>query len=292
MVKYNINIIRNFLNYLLHHDVCPEFKNQINAARAICDKAQKELWSIAELLPLLPGDFNMACSVIFGGMYQGMYSDNEQWMEGLDLDMNTGISPDKARRIFKIALAANANDDIFENYRKQLADKTCRVVSTEETGLEVTELIFPNHEALSLYSQYQCDGLKIIGRMRAKTWFCPDREDEDLTEEEEAALAATPPVIKDHEFWVEEELLKKCFVGMKFETTVSQLNFGVSFFDAITGVHCSFYQVLPNNLMEGWRQPEKEWLPMRAKGAGGPNLDHDFDEDIEGENAEPGLESR
>ena len=292
MVKYNVNIIRNFLNYLLHHDVCPEYKDQINAARGICDKAQKELWSIAELLPLLPGDFNMACSVIFGGMYQGMYTDKQQWMEGLDLELNTAISPEQARNVFKIALAANANDSIFDKYKKQLGDKACRVVATEDTGLEITEIILPHQEALTLYAQPQCAGLKTIGKMKAKTWFSPDIEDEDLTEEEEAALAATTPVIKGYEFWVEEELLHKCFVGMKFETKVTHLSFGISYFDAISGVHCSFYQMLPNKLMEGWREPEKEWLPMRTRGAGGPSVDDEFNEDFEDEDAEPGVEKK
>jgi hypothetical protein len=292
MVKYNVNIIRNFLNYLLHHDVCPEYKDQINAARAICDKAQTELWSVAELLPLLPGDFNMACSVIFGGMYQGLYAEKQQWMEGLDLEFNAGMSPEQARKTFKMALAANANDGMFDKYRKQLEEKACKVMSTEETGLEVTEILLPHQEARALYAQRQCAGLKTIGKMKARTWLPPVTEDEDLTEEEEAALAGTTPVIKDYEFWIEEDLLHKCFVGMKFEAKVTHLSFGVSYFDAIAGVHCSFYQMLPNKLMEGWRQPEKEWLPYKARGPGGPDLDDDFNEDFEGEDGEPGVEKK
>ncbi|KAK4696559.1 hypothetical protein P7C71_g1382, partial [Lecanoromycetidae sp. Uapishka_2] len=264
-LKYLVNIIRNFLNYLLHHDVCPEYQGQINASRAVCDKAEKELWKIAQVTPLLPGDFNMACSEIFGGMYQGMYSENQAWMEGLDIDYQCGISPARARNVFKVALAANANDELFQKYSKQLQDKSWYIDSVEDTGFEITDIEPPTNTARSLYAQGQYADLKIVGKMRAKTWSSPNKEDEDLTEEEEAALATTAPKVKDYEFWIEEELLQKLFVGMKFDTKVTQLSFGVFYFDHISGVHCSFYQVLPNEMMSGWRDPEKQWLPMKKK---------------------------
>lgn len=47
-VKYLIGIIRNFFNYLLYHEVCPEYKDQINAARTLCDKAVIEIVRICQ----------------------------------------------------------------------------------------------------------------------------------------------------------------------------------------------------------------------------------------------------
>lgn len=224
----------------------------------------------------------MACSEIFGGMYHGMYSENQKWMEGLDIDYQCGISPERARNAFKIALAANADDEIFQKYKDQLHDKTWRITSVEDTGFEVTEIVFPNSSAQGLYAQDQYADLKIVGKLKAKTWFSPNQESEDLTEEGEAALAASTPEIKHYEFWIEEELLQKCFVGMKFDATVTQLSFGISYFDAIIGVHCSFYQVLPNEMMAGWREPEKEWLPMKKKNMLAQSTDGDAEEDFEG----------
>lgn len=46
-VKHLVGIIRNFLNYLLYHDVCPEYKDQIYAARALCDRASTEIVRIS-----------------------------------------------------------------------------------------------------------------------------------------------------------------------------------------------------------------------------------------------------
>lgn len=281
-IKYCVGIIRNFFNYLLHHDVCPDYKDQVYAARTLCDKAEKELWSLSQCNAMLPGDFNKACSEIFGGMYQGMWTANQEWMQGMDLDYDIGISPQQARKVFKYALAVNADDDTHETYRKQLGEKTTEITSVKEnTGFEVTEILLPTQETLDFYAQPDAAGLKPVGKMRAKTWIIPTAAEEDLTEEEEAALAAKTPEIKHYEFWVENDVLSHCVVGMKLEATVTELSFGVSYFDALSGVHCSFYQLLPNELMAGWREPEKEWLPMRKK-VGVANHNADFD-DLPGE---------
>ncbi len=232
---------------------------------------------------MLPGDFNKSCSEIFGGMYQGMWSANQEWMQGMDLDYEIGISPHHARKVFKYALAVNADDDTLKTYEKQLKEKATKATSVHEyTGFEVTEIIFATQETLNFYAQRECADLKPIGKMRAKSWIVPTAASEDLTEEEAAALAAKTPETKHYEFWVEDEILSHCVVGMKVEATVTELSFGVSYFDALSGVHCSFYQLLPNELMVGWREPEKEWLPMKKKTGGADNRDADFN-DIPGE---------
>lgn len=217
------------------------------------------------MTPLLPGEFNMACSEIFGGSYQGMYSTDRSWMGDLEVECNAGISPDRARNVFKIGLAANASDELFPKYRQQLNDRTYKVVGIEDVAFEVTEIILANETVLNLYGQQQWAGLKAIGKMEAKTWFSPHAPQEDLTKEEEAHLKANPPKLKTFEFWVEEEILKKCAVGMKFEATVRETSFGLTYFDAFHGVHCSFYELIPNELMTDWREIEKEWLPMKKK---------------------------
>lgn len=278
-VQYFVGIIRNFFNYLLHHDVCPDYKDQVYAARTLCDKAEKELWAISQCTPMLPGDFNKSCSEIFGGMYQGMWSENQEWLQGVEVDYEIGISPQHARKVFKYALAVNADDGTLRTYSKQLEEKATNIVSVNENiGFEVTEIIFATQDIIDFYAQTECADLKPIGKMKAKTWIIPTSADDDLTEEEETALAAKVPETKYYEFWVEDEILSRCVVGMKLEATVTELSFGLSYFDALSGVHCSFYQLLPNELMAGWRAPEKEWLPMR-KEAG---RDADFD-DIPGE---------
>ena len=262
-VKKFVGVIRNFLNYLLHHDVCPEFKDQIDAARNLCDRAPRELWNVITITSLLPGNFNMACSEVFGGMYQGMYTTNDAWMEGLEWIKPAGISPDLARKVFKIGVAANASDEMFASYKHQLSNKDCRVINVEETGFEVTSIINPSETAINLYGQQENADLKTLGKIEARTWRNPSDPDDDLTEEEEASLKANPPIPKIYEFWVEEEILKKCEIGMKFEATIQETNFGLTYLDTISRVHCSFYQITPNDFMEDWREIEKEWRPKK-----------------------------
>ena len=266
-IKSHTTIIFNFLNYLLHHDVCPEYRSQVYAARSLCTLAEKELWQIVQAQALLPGDFNTACSEIFGGMFRGLYTTGEEeWAQGSDI--NRGMSPEMARKVFKVALASNARRDVFEKYQKQSKEKTIGASSITDVGLEVTELIPATQHVLNIYSHDLAKGLKPVGIMKAKTWYNPAAEDEDLTEEEEAAAATNHREAKEYEFWVEDHVLEKCFVGMKFETTVTELSFGVSYFDALFGVLCSFYNVLPNELMHGWKEPGPP-LPMREKPKGG-----------------------
>ena len=221
----------------------------------------------------------MACSILFGGMYQGIYESNCEWLDEEEKKANAGMDPEQARRVFKFALAANADDETFRTYKKHLTEGTCHITSSEEVGLEVIDIILPNDEARSLYAQRQCTGLKIIGKMKARSWFdVSAAEDEDLTEEEEAAAAARVSVVKHYEFWIEEDILQYMFIGMKIGTKITHLNFGVSYFDAIDGVHCSFFTRSPNQMMGGWREPEKEWLPMRPKNNGANNMDEGFED--------------
>ena len=303
-IKSHTTIIFNFLNYLLHHEVCSEYRSQIYASRALCTLAEKELWQIIQVQTMFPGDFNTACSEIFGGILRGLYTTgDEEWSQGIDVQR--GIGPEMARKVFKIGLAARAGKDVFQKYKTQSEAKTIKINSITDVGLEVTELIPATTQVLNIYAHDLAQGLQPLGLLKARSWHNPADDDEDLTEEEEAA-AAMHREAKEYEFWVEDRVLDKCFVGMKFETTVTELSFGVSYFDAVFGVHCSFYRVLPNEMMYGWREPGPK-LPMREKnkvasgdGADGcgdgdvgnedredeGGLDGEVDEEVKGENLE------
>ena len=201
----------------------------------------------------------------------------------MDLDYDVSISPHHARKVFKYAIAATADDNTHETYRQQLNENATKITSVQEyAGFEVTEILFPSKDILDFYAQPEAAGLKPVGKLRAKTWIVPTAAEEDLTEEEEAALATKSPEINHYEFWIETDILSHCVVGMKIEATITKLSFGVSYFDAIHRVHCSFYQLLPNELIAGWRAPEKEWLPIRKRTQGDESGDVDFD-DIPGE---------
>lgn len=265
-IKSYIAVIRNFLNYILHHDVCPEYNDQINATRRLCDQAEQELWKIAQAQGLIPGDVNRACSEIFGGFYQGLYVGDQEWAEGVE---SSNMSPEIARKVFRIALAAQASDTVFEQYKAQTADRSIRVTSILQLTLQVTETIPAGQEARKIYKRPEAAGLRPVGKLKTVVWPNPLEWDEDLTVEEEAEKAATAAgaaseAPAEFEFWVEDELLRHLFVGMKFETQVHRTSFGFDYFDVVTAVWCSFFTLLPNEQMIGWREPGPK-LPMREK---------------------------
>ena len=280
-IKLCTSTIFNFLNYLIHHDVCPEYQDDINAARAVCLQAEEELWQIARANAMLPGNFNQACSTIYGGTYQNTYIGDQDWAQGLEA--YKGMDPKVARQTFKFGLTANASNEMYERYKSQAVSHSIGISSAVDTGLEVTELILADRQVLKLYDHQGAAGLRALGKLRAHTWYHPGDPDEDLTEEEEQAGPVTREV-KEYEFWVEDELLQRCFVGMKLETTVRHLSFGLDFFDNIAGLYCSFYRILPNELMVGWKEPGPR-LAARPKvkdgtsAAAAEEAGEDFDDD-------------
>lgn len=100
-------MIRNFLNYLLHHDVCPEYKDQVYAARSLLDQADRELWLCVRAGRSLPGAFNTACSELFGGALGGLWVGDQDWYKKIsDKLPDIGVSPQMAKKAFKVGLIA------------------------------------------------------------------------------------------------------------------------------------------------------------------------------------------
>ena len=256
-VKQYTNIIQNFLNYLLHHDVCPEYKDQIYTARKTVHGAERELWNVQQLQQMLPVDFNMACSTLFAGNYANQNTGDKDW----DSDISpTGMSQERARQIFKLGLAAYGDDAMFNLYNEQVIDKEVEIEEVIQTGLEVTSVNTADDQVREYYGKFP--NFKTLGFIKAKTWEVPGLGNEDLTEEEEVR-AKEKKQTYCYEFWVEDDLVNRMFVGLKFWTTVRKISFGVTYFDTINSVHCSFYRVLPNELVLGWR--EHKYLPPREK---------------------------
>ncbi len=263
LVKAKTNVIRNFLNYLLHHDVCPEYKHQILAARAVCDLTDKELPMVMKAQSLLPGNFQTACSEIFGGTFQGVHGDVPGWdNHAVRL---IGMSEDLAKQTFRVGMSTHVSDAVASAYMDQNEKNNLTTARSYDTGLEITKLIPASAEISAFYQQHPAaKGLKPLGQLVARTWIPPYQLPRDMTEEEKADEEDRPGRrATTHNFLVEDYVLETCFVGMKLEVTVREMSFGLEFFDAVSAVLCSFYTLLPNELMLGWRIPEAKHLPYR-----------------------------
>lgn len=253
MVKLATVTIRNFLSYLLYHDVCPEYKENIDMARTSCDIAGKELWNNQQFTTQGPGDFNKACSTLFGGAFFDMSPEDNQWEN--EKDASVRMTPEIAQKVTKFALAGAGSDTQAVRFKKLATDDDLRAMQVEDIdGFEVTAVIPPDPGVLEFYRVYAPD-LQPVGRMLGKPYRDPAKPELDLSPEERLQWERDGAPDAEFEFYLEEGLLKLCYPGMKVMTSVFELNCGVHFFDDVNTAYSSIYTVLANDLMLGWKKP-------------------------------------
>lgn len=107
----------------MHHDVCPEYLTEIKAARGVVTLGRNQLVAIHNLGSLIPGEFNVACSVLLEG---SLASSHGVSYAAPELDFEIGdiawdwtdsslLSCEAARTIVKTACTSClANDQLFE----------------------------------------------------------------------------------------------------------------------------------------------------------------------------------
>ncbi|PUU75857.1 Argonaute complex, subunit Arb1 [Tuber borchii] len=235
-------VVRNFLNYIIYHNVAPEYGDSINEAIRICDMAEKELALCRHTSHRLPGNFNMACSTLFGGHYAGMKDETQTWDT---LTPPIGLTIKEATDIFNACVQARGTSEQKE------AGLNVEITKAEYMGMEVIGIIFPNLERKRGKDEvkaeepegskananengnptakpYEATGLKALGRLLVKPWT----PDDELPPETD---------LVEFDIWIELEVLQFCFTGMHLEAKVHRLSSGIFWIDSVTAVQCSFY---------------------------------------------------
>ncbi|KAL9110208.1 MAG: hypothetical protein Q9227_005269 [Pyrenula ochraceoflavens] len=249
--------LKNFLNYLMHHDVCPEYQSDILAARRVCDTATTQLWSCHEAARWLPGDFNIACSTLFGGEYGKNYNPSRtEWNDDARKENSfIGMTERTAAQVVRFALAAAGGAE-YEGWMKEAKGFSLKVDWEEdEMGLEVVEVVRPEEELKKFYRD-KSRNFRAVGRLKAVRWTNPSGNVWDLTAKERALVEQKKAKVKQGEvveFFVEDQVLQYCFVGMKIEADVKHVNSGIWFLDRVYRVYCSFDRYLANERMLEWR---------------------------------------
>lgn len=264
-IKLYSHVIRNFLNYVLHHHVCPEYTEDLMAARKVCDLAEKELWAIRQLQSKLPGDFNVASSTLHGGRYKEYRLRAQAWaMDDSDsqdyASLNRGFTDAEAERIFKTAIAFAGDDELFLKAMKP----DIHIAKTARKFFEVVEVERPSLNTIAQYASVknlkgEMGYIKALGVVRFKAWEGPGFEPEDFTDDEDAGAEVEGENATLESFWLEDDILELFFIGLKLEVEVNELNTGIKFFDTVLGLYCSFHTYLPNEKMIYWKEPGKLW---------------------------------
>ncbi|KAI6247732.1 Argonaute-binding protein [Erysiphe necator] len=277
-------VIKGFLNYVLYHKVCPEYTADVLAARNIVDLAVKELWSIQRIASKLPGDFNKAASILFGGRYKNVWGFG--YPEGEDSKNEDftftagGFSQGRAEQIFMTAIAICGGTE-------QAAQVDCSeifIMKTEKKFYEVIEIQHPNSHIIDQYNRIidlncKVGQIKPLGSVKLRYWKNPGVEQEDCTDEESDSENNE----LDFEwFWLEDEILQDFFLGLKLEVEVKELNIGMKYIDSFVGILCSFYTYLPNEKMVNYKEPVASTRPAPTEDD--ETIDEKYHDDFEIEN--------
>lgn len=187
------NVLKNFYNYLLYHDVAPEFEEDILNAREICNVAAKELPILTAVSRALPGSFNQACSTLFDGYYRSVRV-NEPNAEWVHPDDDLGLSDKVAWRMFNCGAGAHCTQEQMEMIAEiKVAGLKELPVKTYDTGLEVTAVEFADQGAMAVYDDPDVKGTELdkpTGVMHCKFWQAPNQAPMDLTAARKAELDA------------------------------------------------------------------------------------------------------
>ncbi|KAK5115615.1 hypothetical protein LTR85_009786 [Meristemomyces frigidus] len=279
-VKTATQVLRNFYNYLLHHDVCPEYESHLHAARAVCDVAESELAKLAVVDQCLPGAFNAACSTLYNGSFAGVKrtassaapdDDDAGWINEGE---NIGLSQDEATVIFKAGIAAYGTDEQYLKVKDALNDgwPGLTVVSQDKLGLEIVSIVLPEGKGKEMYDEAKLSYGYVdpVGKLICKRWDVPYAPPMDVP----TRLTNTAATEERFEILVEAEVLAHCYSGIKMEAVVKELDVGIKWIDAIDAVFPSYYTYLPNERARKWTEPgeQKAWMERaeeRKKSDGG-----------------------
>ncbi|KAI2602220.1 Argonaute complex, subunit Arb1 [Hypoxylon sp. NC1633] len=234
--------VKNFLNYVLMHDVCLEYTDNIKAAKSICDLAPIELRMVHELFHGLPGVFNAAASSLFC----------DRLVDLLD-------EADNFEKLVVFRLAILTSPMVDEKIKASLMSSedpgTIHIVNTKEESYQVVDLIKPRRRDIALIQEKleeaaQSGKVKPVGLIKLKPSIIELGFDNQPRADEIDLSGA-----ELEEYILEDDLLAKFEKGMKIRADVCELNIGVRFIKKVNDIRVSFDQFLPQMLMENWRDP-------------------------------------
>jgi hypothetical protein len=266
-IKTLCGVIRNFLNYVLRHGVCPEYTADIMAARVICDLAEKELMAMECLRGKLPGPFNSTASHLYGNMFLcGYLGDSKIDTTEERFARNEKLQAQAARwdRIIKTGVAFEGTLKMFDAVE---TGDVHLLKSTPKRYVDVVHIDRASPDMIKKYSVLEdhegnVGNLLPLGKVHIKAWEGPGHFTPDITEEEENTPATyVEPVIET--LWIEDNILEHFFLGMKMEVETTELDIGLTFLEEVHGFFCSFYTVLPNEkMLDNWKEPGKTNSPL------------------------------
>lgn len=248
LIKTTVDLVQNFLNYVLHHDVCPEYSADIRQAKGICDQALDQIPRIFGIWRDVPGDFSTAAQTLF---CHGEEMEFTVYYSG-----GAKESMDRKRAVVVVMATLATMDDVsFDLVRKTWAANAIQVVEEVEQAFEIVELRQPSDEVVRLYLGVKDPAsgvpgsIEPCGHVVLKPTTIQDGWDTGL-------FTSLAPGIGDQETLVlERSIMRYLIAGMKLKLVVCTLNIGVKFIKEFKEIHPSYYTFLPQELMLNYKEP-------------------------------------
>jgi len=229
------NVLRNFFNYLLYHNVCAEYTDQIIAAVDALKIVEVEYVKLAQVQVNFPGAFSIACSTVLDGHYSKIGYQGD-WMSPEEVaEVKTGFSKDEARSIVNAGIAAFGTETEMNS---ALDAQDVHVVGMEEdVGFEVIGIVLSaetSQWAQAFFDKLKSTVVPPLGKLLCKRIRFENAAPLDLPADYEAGP-------QSFEFLMDDETLQECFTGMKFMATTHQINSGFWFIDHWSECNGTFY---------------------------------------------------
>jgi hypothetical protein len=244
LIKTAADVVENFLNYILHHDVCPEYAEDVRKAKAICRDALDQITRCFRATWESPGDLSIACSTLFDHGKRKVFDPDSS-----SVRYNMPLA--QAQRVFFASLAVH--HFLFQ----QLGGKdigSIEVVDEVKQTFEVTEIRPPDEQQTQAYlgvkdMKGETGGIQPCGRLTLKPVDIEDGHDKG------SSTGPAPNIGDEEEFVLDWSVLEHLTVSMKLKLVICILDNGFKFIKAFTDIRPRYYTFLPQELMLNYKEP-------------------------------------
>ena len=256
-----IGVVENFLRYVLHHGVCPEYEQDVKTALEACSTAREEWPAWAKLQATLPGQFHMAARELFAKKD----STSNSW-NGEGVEVPEGFD---ATAVFYSTVALMEDDHTFS----ELFDHIPFITGEFDCTLKVERVIRPN--------------VRLVDRFRG---LALDDEKTDIPAVGTAVFSSTDQILdefdhplmtapfsereKDIRLYFNDDVLENMRPGMRMALRLCELDTGTLFVKSIIRTVPTFYTFLPQELMKGFKEVKENERPA-------PSIHHPNGEETE-----------
>ncbi|KAF4123001.1 Argonaute siRNA chaperone (ARC) complex subunit Arb1 [Geosmithia morbida] len=244
-----VSVVDNFLRYVLHHDVCPEFAHDVRKAIAVCEEARQEWPLLAAMSSALPGSFNLAAACSFGVNEIGDWS-----IQSPEPSFMSGDKREEAEFTWLAILALSNEPELYD--RAFDARPKYHITEQMDCTVEITSIRRPHSEIEGKFKDASINGepLKPLGKIVVKPAHIEDGWAYHVRTKLPHNWAKT--------LFFEQPVLDNLRVGNKMTVTLCDVKLPgdgppLTFVKTIHDIVPTFYTFLPQQLMRHFKPPKE-----------------------------------